>query len=398
MVFIRALCGVALGISAYLLLGSLTGERLAGCGPESGCDAVLRSRWAYFFGLSVSLPALLLYAAVLAATVLRNSAAYGRVAERFLVCAGAAIIGAAIYFIALQLFVIGSICKFCMTAHACGLLAGFLILKRAWELPAVEARPDPSTSAESSRGTLIPLVAAGFLIVALMGVGQAVHRPKNFVVQSSAGLAERKASRVLELHDGAFQIDLSETPLHGSPDASNVVVHLFDYTCPHCRALHPILKQAWDNLSNRVAFVSLLVPMSSNCNPVVQRQLEQHRTACDLAYAGLAVWRANRDRLAVFDDWVFSGASVPSPDAVRAKGRQLVGTNEFNAALKDPWIQQHLARNIALYTTNYLRFRKQVLPELMIGTNIVSGAVRNLGDLYHLLEAQYGLEVAKPTP
>ena len=61
---VRLLCGVAFCVSAYLLYGSLTGDRLAGCGPESGCDAVLRSRWAYIFGLPVSLPALMLYLAV----------------------------------------------------------------------------------------------------------------------------------------------------------------------------------------------------------------------------------------------------------------------------------------------------------------------------------------------
>jgi len=383
---IRGLGAMALGISAYLLYGSLTGERLAGCGPESGCDAVLRSRWAYLFGLPVSLPALLLYAAVLAVTVPRNSPAYTRAAERFLVCAGTAIIGAALYFTALQLFVIGSFCKFCMAAHACGLVAGLLILQRA-------VGPVPAASAEASRGRLLPWVLAGCLGVALLAGGQLVHRPKNFVVQSAAGLSERKVPRVLELHDQRFQIDLRETPLHGSPEASNVVVHLFDYTCPHCRALHPILKQAWINLSNQVAFASLLVPLASNCNHVVQRQLEQHRTACDLAYAGLAVWRVQRDQLPAFEDWVFSTTRLPLPEAARAKGRELVGTNQFNAALNDPWIQQHLTRNINLYTTNYLRFRKQVLPELMIGTNLVSGTIRDLPDLYKLLGEQFPLQI-----
>jgi protein-disulfide isomerase len=273
------------------------------------------------------------------------------------------------------------------------LVAGLLILKRAGDRPARVAGPVPAASAEPNPITRLPWVLAGILIVALLAGGQLVHRPKNFVVQSSAGLSERQVARVLELHDQTFQIDLRETPLHGSPDASNVVVHLFDYTCPHCRALHPILKQAWANLSNQVAFVSLLVPLASNCNPIVKRQVEQHRTACDLAYAGLAVWRVQRDQLPAFEDWVFSTPRLPLPEAARAKGRELVGTNQFDSALNDPWIRQHLTRNINLYTTNYLRFRKQVLPELMIGTNLVSGTVRGLPDLYKLLSEQFPLQI-----
>ena len=100
-----------------------------------------------------------------------------------------------------------------------------------------------------------------------------------------------------------------------------------------------------------------------------------------------------RDKLPAYEDWVFSTTRLPLPEAARAKGQELVGTNQFDSALNDPWIQQHLTRNINLYTTNYLRFRKQVLPELMIGTNLVSGIVRGLPDLYKLLGEQFPLQI-----
>ena len=150
--------------------------------------------------------------------------------------------------------------------------------------------------------------------------------------------------------------------------------------------MHPILKAAHETLSNRLAIASLLVPLATNCNPLLKRPIEEHRTACELAACGLAVWRADRSRLPAFEEWIFSGPKAPAPEIVMAKGRELVGTNAFDRALKDPWISDHISRNITLYHTNYLRFRKSVLPELMIGTNITSGTLRSLDDLMGLLQ------------
>src|SRR6266480_1415894 len=58
----------ALGISAYLAWSSLSGKAVAGCGPDSSCDKVLHSRWGYWFGVPVSVLALLVYIAVLGLT------------------------------------------------------------------------------------------------------------------------------------------------------------------------------------------------------------------------------------------------------------------------------------------------------------------------------------------
>src|SRR5262245_26443705 len=65
---IRSLLAVALACSAYLAFLSLTGGKAVGCGPESECDKVLASRWAYWFGIPVSAFALVVDATFLAAT------------------------------------------------------------------------------------------------------------------------------------------------------------------------------------------------------------------------------------------------------------------------------------------------------------------------------------------
>jgi uncharacterized membrane protein len=59
---IRALLGSAMIITAYLAIVTLTnGGGAPGCGPDSGCDQVLTSPWAYWLGIPVSLPGLALY-------------------------------------------------------------------------------------------------------------------------------------------------------------------------------------------------------------------------------------------------------------------------------------------------------------------------------------------------
>jgi len=78
---------------------------------------------------------------------------------------------------------------------------------------------------------------------------------------------------------------------------------------------------------------------------------------------------------------------------VRTEAMRLVGSNTFLDALNDPWIKQHLEVNIRLYETNYVRYRKSILPELMIGTNIVSGVFRNVRDMYRVLTNQFELEL-----
>src|SRR4051812_48422853 len=68
LILLRVLMAAAIAVSSYLAWTSLSGGVAVGCGPESNCDRVLHSRWAYWFGIPVSIPALLLYVTVLILT------------------------------------------------------------------------------------------------------------------------------------------------------------------------------------------------------------------------------------------------------------------------------------------------------------------------------------------
>ena len=387
--WVRLLAACALGLSLFLLYGSLSGESLPGCGLESGCGTVLHSKWSKLLGLPVSLPALLLYIGVLAAAFAMPHLPEGKraLAWRGLTAAAAALIGAALWFIGLQFFVIHAICPFCMAAHTCGLIIGTLLFWQApkGKTPACLAGP----------------AWAGWVGAVVLAVAQIIYQPKTYDVlgvtavngqATNAVLSTTQTNRTITLHDGIFTLSLKDLPVMGSPNAPHVIVHLFDYSCQHCRQLHPILTRVVKELTNQLAIICLPVPLATNCNWLLKRPIMDHINACDYAYDGLALWRANPGKLHEFDDWIFKPARPVPPFDTRLEAQRLAGTNEFAAALKDPWIKEQITTNIRIYETNYVRYRRSQLPQLMIGTNIVSGVIRQ-NDLYRLLSTQFPIRI-----
>lgn len=393
---------VALGISAFLLWGSLSGEHLPGCGAESGCDAVLGSRWSKWMGVPVSLGALLVYVMVLACLAVlrgRHGAEVRRLVVMTLGGLGVVILGAALWFILLQLAVIHAICPFCMVAHGCGVVVGLMLVLQVGRL------------------SLLRLgLLSGVLGLAVLVAGQVLYVPRQYEVSAVAApvigesspvmeggdngergeheslvVAEEEPEvvvprqRLLQLHEGLFSLDLYDVPLIGSPEAPVVILHFFDYTCEHCQALHPILTNALHALGDGVALVNVPIPLEPDCNPIMKRPNPKHTNACDYARIGLALWRAKPEALAEFDDYMM-GPNRPLHPAIAGRAAERrVGKEAFQAALKDPWIDAYLAEGIRLYHTNYLVYRKQRLPLLMSGTNLVSGEMRTVEQFYEAL-------------
>ena len=154
---VRILILGALGISVYLAWSSLSGRAVAGCGADSSCDKVLHSRWGYWFGVPVSVLALLVYIAVLGLTFglgRKRDAAGQRKLWPGMVIAAVLMIGAAIWFTALQALAIRSFCPFCMTAHGLGVVAGLIILLNA------PIRPVPERPWQQEKQIYVPPRAA----------------------------------------------------------------------------------------------------------------------------------------------------------------------------------------------------------------------------------------------
>jgi uncharacterized membrane protein len=439
---VRVLVLVALVISGYLASVSLGGGLPVGCGPESDCDKVLGGKWGYWFGIPVSVFAVVVDLLVLVSTLAlkpRAPAVGQRRAWAVLVPCSLLLIGAAIWFVAVQVFAVQAVCPYCMVAHGCGLLAGILLLiaapirqapDRLWDLDLQVF----VTTRRFKRSSLLALLALTVLIW-----GQTVFERKTGVVttivltsnavtssqvstQAPAQLATTNnltsnaplpvavhplspppvpptnppavAPRLLPIYNGQFQVNLEEAPVIGSPTNAHAIVSLFDYTCHHCRIMHPRLVEAQRVFSNQLVIVSLPMPLDPGCNQTMSRPNPSHTNACEYARIGLAVWRADRARHREFDEWLFAPERPPPLAEARARAVQLIGAEAFETAVKDPWIEQQLKQSVAIYEVAY-RQGQGSMPQLNLGSRVAVGTFVQ-EDLYRLFEDSFGVKRASP--
>jgi len=420
----RALMIVAMAGAGYLAWVSIHHGAAAGCGPESGCNAVLQSRWAYWLGLPVSVPAVLVYVALLGATMLlqKNPAPDDqRGSWAAIIILSVIVVGAAFWFVSLQVFVIQSFCKYCLTAHACGFAAALLCLMN------IPYATDPDTpmwaTGSGKRGVprqaILSLVFLGLAGVAVLAGGQLLVQQKLNVVKvvknpapspsanvstPVSGLpaeivpespnARLIAPRTLSLYRNEFVLKFNELPLLGSPDAPQVIVCLVDYTCIHCRQLHSVLLEVTQQFSNQLGIVCLPVTLSPGCNPYIKRANAQANTnGCEYARLGLAVWRAKPTVHRQFDDWMLAGSKPPPLEQARARAAQLVGADKLESALADPWVAAQIRTDCKLYRANWLAADNGALPQIILGDAISSGPINSVEHLQILLQQRLGLNL-----
>jgi uncharacterized membrane protein len=422
---VRLLILGAAGVSGYLLSVSLSGGNAVGCGPGSACDEVLQSRWAYVLDIPVSALALAIDLALLFTTFAcgpQSTPRQRRGAWEIIVPCSVLVLGAALWFVALQAFVLHRFCPWCMTAHACGALAATLLLAR---VPVTHGAERRDKLPAVPRSTVLKFAIGALVAVALLGIAQTFVPRKSYSVSTvptvgasaavdsvfigvrrtnappavAASAVRTNASpaiapspktntvsagvpsgKIFDVLGGRFHLDVARVPLWGSPDAPLKLLSLFDYTCHHCQEMHERVVEVQRSFGNKLAVVSLPMPLDARCNPLMRGTPPPHMNACDYARIGLAVWRAKPDALAPFDDWLF-GASTWQPPArrppplaeVRDKAMALVGMMPFEAASRDAWIEQQLRTDIDIYSVSAREFRNSAMPQFMIGTNIVSG-------------------------
>jgi uncharacterized membrane protein len=427
----RALLTLAILGAGYLVLVALSNGPVAGCGPGSGCDKVLQSRWAYWLNVPVSVPAVLVYLALLGALNLLQKKQYSPDDERGLwaaiVALSVIVAGAALWFVGLQVIVIKAYCKFCLGAHACGLTAAIVCLANVPR--ATEPDTPMWTGGSGKRGVpgkgVLALILIGLGGVLVLAGGQMlVQKERNVVVVlpslgsnavrtgTAAGPfktnltaaatnqvvspdAQLIAPRLLSLYGGRFLVQLDAVPLIGSPDATNVLVDLFDYTCPHCRQMHPILIEAARAHSNSLAIACLPLPMATNCNPLMLAKWPSVPNSCEYIELSLAVFHANRFVHGEFHEWLLTGEDPPPLEQARLRAAQLVGTNQLEMALTNDWVHQQMLTDCELHMANYQATGMAGMPQLIMGPVISAGVMNSPLHLLALLERYLGLGPGK---
>lgn len=156
---------IALILTIIMSWHFLTGGSIAGCGGGSTCEQVLSSRWSTIGGIvPVSGMAAGVYLAMLVTGFfigpLTETPIRSLSWNVMLILAGA-IAGSAIWFTALQKWIIGDFCPWCVTAHTTGLLLAVLII---WQANRYFKDQNITIFTTSSK-VLIGLLAAGLLVI-----------------------------------------------------------------------------------------------------------------------------------------------------------------------------------------------------------------------------------------
>ena len=186
LVAIRLFTFAAMTISAYLAYIAMTGDRVVGCGPDSGCDQVLNSRWAYWLNIPVSFFALIVYSLILGASFrfnLKRDPKVQRMTWAWLVGSAIVVVGSAAWFVGVQAFVLKSFCPFCMAAHACGAISAILIFVNA-PLRSPAAKPwELEKLVFIAPRVFRRVVVVAVLALAVLVIGQVKFNHRSLVVK-----------------------------------------------------------------------------------------------------------------------------------------------------------------------------------------------------------------------
>ena len=309
------LCAACLALAGWMLFHSLTGARMVGCGAGSGCDSVMGSPWAYVLGsIPVSLPAAVSYLLIaLCILFLGGESEEERSLDRFLwplllILAGA-LVGAALWFSYLQLFVLHAFCKYCTLLHLLGCVLAVLIVCHSELDSSPHSGLDPSPHSgldpESPRHRYGWLLA-GLVAAAVFAFVQVRTLP------AAAYDAGRTEAALPTFADG-------EVPVLGPSDSPEELTLLFDFQCSHCRRLHKVLPELLAKAGGQYRFRLCPVPLSPACNPYIPASgVDRFAGSCALTRYALAVWYARPEAYeAYWDELLGGGPSTGSGTAPR---------------------------------------------------------------------------------
>ena len=360
-------------LNALLLYWKLSDPSagIAGCGGGAGCNEVLASRWSQVFGLPIPVLGIVVYSLLVAALVLRK----WRVAA---FCYGA-IAGSAVWLIIVQAVWLRHFCPWCMAAHGMGIL----LVGLAWT-----AKP---RDRKLRQALLAGLAAAfGLALSQYYGPVPATHRIDSAsAMPQTLGIHAQGNGRKIAFDDGKKIYDNTSLPGLGSSEAKQVLVEYFDYQCPSCRTMSAYLTALLAKHPTEIRVLVLPVPLDHGCNPALAAADDGHPGSCELTRIALAVWRVNP---AAFPAIHREFLSDPPPDlaAALSLARAQIPTAQLEAAMREPWIDQLIAANIADWVS--FSGKNRQLPKLLIsGKRILHGLPSGAADFIRVMEQELGL-------
>ncbi len=185
----------------------------------------------------------------------------------------------------------------------------------------------------------------------------------------------------------ASSIDPRDMPVLGNPEAPHIIVEMMDYTCKHCRELHPHLQAAVKRYGDQLGVVVYNVPLSKKCNRNAKKDNQIRKHACEYAQFAIGVWKLAPESYSEFHYWLLEGEKPPSVIKAKARARKLAG----NQILLDKDLKADTARRISSQVEEYLR-TKSGLPIVFLPTGKLRGVPETSEQLFEILESQLGIQ------
>ncbi|MEX2671809.1 MAG: vitamin K epoxide reductase family protein [Phycisphaeraceae bacterium] len=328
-------------VSAWLAMRSAT-VPLCGWSSWFDCDTVLsHPRWSQWLSVPIVLPAALLYGLLTWAALTFTPHKKPQPRRWLILQAGSAAAAlVAVWFITIQVAVLGSLCVWCMAEHLISLTLAGLIWSHTLR---VEARrlPIPAVLSVGAAAVLIAgqlLVSPSYTTQIMVGE---VDDAGRYIEQSPEADAVTLAAGQVVLNRRAHL-------LIGSPQAEHVFVEVIDYTCPRCRRLAGMLDEALAQLRPNYAALVVTYPLSHECNPTFAQTDARHAASCALAELAHAVWATDASAFKDYHDWLFTEQDAIDADLARAEAERRVGAEALAATLRDEGVTELRARDIRI--------------------------------------------------
>lgn len=418
----------ALVSSSYLAWASLTSSAVAGCSGESvfDCSHVLHSKWSTVLSIPVSIPAIATHLIVLSMLMSKKNSKRGE-ELRWLAIGFASLTAgaAALWFTAVQVFLLKHLCQYCLLAHACGLIlavmylrnrpvqgvplkwigaaaslavGGLILLQTTSAAPQThelitypESRSDtdvpsedesllfePPKSADSPQAFWSPGQMRNQLAWVASGLAMILSPEMGLSSELIADDDKPKVRSALILN--SVKLETGFWPLLGKPDAELVFVEMFDYTCEHCQRTHKAIEGARQKLGDRLAIITLPVPLDAACNPSIKITDANHLESCLLAKLAIAVWSIDHDKFAEFHNYIFE--KKPNYAAALTKAKELVDGEKLSTTLAGKLPSEYVAKHIALYQ----KAGSGTIPKLMFPKTTSVGAIESPDLIVKMIE------------
>jgi uncharacterized membrane protein/protein-disulfide isomerase len=419
---------IAITVSGYLAYVGLTASKVVGC--DAGlfnCDHVLNSQWSQVLGIPVSVPAVGLYAVVIASIIRlkQTGSEHSRLAWTTLSILSVTAAMVAAWFVALQVFSIGHFCPYCLVVHGCGFLLATAVLanrpRDGWSVPktlatgfmiagtmvAIQALgPVPDTFViETHEPSEAPIdvdpLGGDELFESPLGINDSPTTARRkysaisalswfsivsvvMVDEVTADAQQAPAPRVVPVSGGRIKLDARKWPVWGDVDAKYLIVEMFDYTCEHCQKTHQSIRQAAPLLGNELAVLALPVPLHRNCNDAATNSSPQRADACEIARLAISVWLVDPGKFTVYHDWLLE--QKRSAGEARMYAETLVDRNALAAELSKGTASKYIAKNVLLYKDA----GAGVVPKISFPTTTVVGEIGSANSVADLVRQQFG--------